>query len=219
MDKQERWNTRFAQQLDGWTADQWAATSDLRALLYETGVKLKAGDAQWSLDEANIVGQVVRNIAQAFGGHAAPIISGVTIKRTHASRWPFGFAGRQCYGWEGLGVVRLNDSAFAARGRAERVLTHELGHYYQEARAMLKAYMRATGGYQFNLLGFAQLNLTTYHCEEDPPNQWCLDNGVYEDFAGSFETFVYHQIGNPHPGHVLGPRRAQFFGSCKGLRV
>lgn len=110
MNKKERWDARFAQQFDGWTDAHRAATFELRALLYQAGVTLKSSDARWTLDEAAVVGLVVRNIAWAFGGPASRIIGGVTIKRTHASRWPLGFAGRRCYGWEGLGMVRLNDS-------------------------------------------------------------------------------------------------------------
>lgn len=213
-----RWDRRFRRQLAGWTDDQGAAAG-LRSLLYEAGVTLKAGNARWRPDEVIIVGQVIGNIAQAFGEPVSRIVGGVTIKRTHTSKWPLGFAWARCYGWQGLGIVRLNDSAFAAPHRAEHVLTHELGHYFQESRVMLRAYMRATGGHQFNWFGLALFNLSPYRCEEDPPNQWCLDNGVYEDFAGSFETFVYAQIGKPLAGHVLGPRRAQFFGSCESLRA
>lgn len=206
-----RWDQQLRRQVAGWTDVRWVAAADLRSLLYEAGITLRAGDAQWTLDEVATVGQAVRYIARAFGEPVSRIVGGVTIKRTRASRWPLGFAWTRCYSWEGLGVVRLNDSAFAAPGRAERVLTHELGHYFQERRGLLKAFMRATGGHQFNWLGIAQLNLTTYRCGGEAPNLWLRKAGVYEDFAGSFETFVYHQIGLLGSGSVLGARRAEFF--------
>jgi hypothetical protein len=217
--RRERWDSDFSQQIAGWTDADWAATDALRALLYEAGVTLEAGDALWTLDEATVVGQVVRNIAQAFGEPVSRIVGGVVVKRTRASRWPLGFAGRRCYGWEGLGTVRLNDSAFAAPSRAEHVLTHELGHYFQESRGLLNAFLRATGGYQFNWLGIAQLNLTSYRCGGEPPNRWLREAGVYEDFAGSFETFVYHQIGQPAPGSVLDDGRVQFFRTCQDISI
>ena len=211
--QQDRWDLGFSRQIAGWSEGQWAVTADLRTLLYKAGVTLKAGDALWTLDEVAVIGQVIGNVAQAFGAPASRIVGGVTIKRTHASQWPLGWAWVRCYGWEGLGVVRLNDSAFAAPGRAERVLTHELGHYFQEARGLLRAFLHATDGYQFNLLGVAQFNLTPYRCGGEPPNRWLREHGVYEDFAGSFEAFVSHQIGQPNPSSLLDTRRSEFFRS------
>lgn len=207
----EQWESHFSRQIAGWTDADWAAAADLRWRLYEAGVTLKAGDARWTPGEASTVGQAVGNIAQAFGEPVSRIVGGAIIRRTRTSRWPLGFAGRRCYGWEGLGVVRLNDSAFAAPGRAERVLMHELGHYFQESCNLIDAFLRATGGHQFNWLGIAQLNLTPYRCGGQAPAAWCEESGVYEDFAGSFETFVFHQIGRPHPSNVLDSTRACFF--------
>jgi hypothetical protein len=208
--EQEWWDHRFARQIAGWTDADWDGTSALRSLLYTVGVTIKSGDAHWTLDEVAIVDQVIHNIAHAFGGDAARIISGVTIRRTHASRWPLGFAWVRCGAWEGSGIVRINDSAFA-RGQADHVLTHELGHYFQESRDLIDGFREATGGQQFDLFGIAQFNLTPYRCGGQPPNDWTRQNGLYEDFAASFETFVYHQIGDPIPGNVLDERRRQFF--------
>jgi hypothetical protein len=205
------WESQFSRQVAGWTDAHWASTAALRSALYEAGVTVRSGDATWTLDELAMVEQVVGNIAQAFSRPASRIVGGVIVRRTHASQFPLGFAWKRCLGWEGLGTVRLNDSAFALPGRAERVLTHELGHYFQEAQRLTNQFMRATGGYQFNLMGAAQLNLTAYRCGGQAPNAWLRENGVCEDFAGSFETFVYQQIGRPHPDSLLDVRRAEFF--------
>lgn len=210
---QDWWDHQFSLQIAGWTPAGWGASSALRSSLYSAGVTIRCGDARWTLDEVAIVDQVVHNIAQAFGGHASPILSGVTIKRTHASQWPLGFAWMRCGAWEGSGIVRINDSAFA-RGQADHVLTHELGHYFQESRDLIDEFLEATGGYQFDLLGFAQLNLTSYKYGGQPPNDWTKENGVYEDFAASFETFVYHELGDPIAGNVLDDARRQFFLDC-----
>jgi hypothetical protein len=91
------------------------------------------------------------------------------------------------------------------------VLIHELGHYFEESRNLIDSFRQATGGHQFNLLGFAQLNITEYEPGGEPPNQWARRNGLYEDFAVSFETFVYQRIGEPVAGNVLDPRRGAFF--------
>lgn len=208
--EQELWDHRFSRQIAGWTEPDWTATSALRISLHAAGVTIESGDARWTLDEVDIVEQAIDNIAQAFGGDAAPIISGVKLKRTHDSRWPLGFAWMRCGAWEGSGIVRINDVAFA-RGQADHVLTHELGHYFQESRDLIDEFREATGGHQFDLLGFAQLNLTSYSYGGQPPNDWSKENGVYEDFAASFETFVYDRIGDPIPGNVLDDRRREFF--------
>ncbi len=209
--RKDWWEHQFARQVADWTDAHWASTSALRSTLYEAGVTVISGDATWTVDELAVAGRVVDNIAQAFGGPASRFVRGAIIRRTHASQFPLGFAWKRCLGWEGLGIVRLNDSAFAHPGRAERVLTHEFGHYFQESQGLTNQFLRATGGSQFNLLGAAQLNLTTYRCGGQAPNAWLRENGVCEDFAGSFETFVYHQIGRPIPDSVLDIRRSEFF--------
>jgi hypothetical protein len=207
---QDRWEYGFARQIAGWTEADWKARRAPCGRLYEAGVCLASGDACWTADEVALVGQVVGNIERAFGGRAERIIGGVTIKRTRSSKWPLGYAWRRCLGWEGLHAVRLNDSAFAS-GRAAHVLTHELGHYFEESRHLIGPFRKATGGCQFNLLGLAQLNITVYRPGGEPPNDWARRNGLYEDFAISFETFVYQQIGEPVRGNVLDPRRRLFF--------
>jgi hypothetical protein len=209
--EQDWWDYGFASQIPGWTVEDWAATDELRHLLYKAGVRIRSGSAAWSLDEVAVVGRAVRNIARAFGGQVRDIIGGVTIRRTRDSRWPLGLAWTRCAGWEGMGTVRLNNRAFANPVRAAHVLTHELGHYFQESRWLLDEFLEATGGYQFNLLGIAQFNLTPYRYGGEPPNDWLKEHGVYEDFAGSFETFVYHQLGDPIPGNVLDTSRRLFF--------
>jgi hypothetical protein len=209
--RRDWWNHEFSRQVSDWTEAHWASTSALRSTLFEAGVTVKSGDATWTVDELSVVERVVGNVAQAFGRSARSIVGGVLIRRTRVSQFPLGFAWKRCLGWEGLGTVRLNDSAFALPGRAERVLTHEFGHYLLETQGLINQFLRATGGYQFNLLGAAQLNLTPYRCGGEAPNDWLRENGVCEDFAGSFETFVYHQIGRPHADCVLDVRRAEFF--------
>ena len=208
--EQELWDHRFSRQIAGWTEPDWTVTSALRSSLFAAGITIESGDARWTLDEVAIVEQVIHNIAQAFGGDAAPIVSGVMLKRTHASRWPLGFAWVRCGAWEGSGIVRINDSAFA-RGQADHVLTHEIGHYFQESRDLIDEFLEATGGHQFDLFGIGQFNLTPYSYGGQPPNDWSKQNGLYEDFAASFETFVYHQVGDPIPGNVLDDRRREFF--------
>jgi hypothetical protein len=209
--RKDWWEHQFARQVAGWTDAHWASTSAMRSTLYAAGVTVKSGDASWTVDELTVVERVVGNIARAFEGPASRIVGGVIIRRTRASQFPLGFAWKRCLGWEGLGTVRLNDSAFAQPGRAERVLTHEFGHYLQESRGLTNQFLRATGGYQFNLFGAAQLNLTAYRCGGEAPNDWLRENGACEDFAGSFETFVYRQIGRPLPDSVLDVRRSEFF--------
>ena len=205
----ERWEQRFAAQVAGWTGADWEASQPVLALLYRAGVRLISGDACWTATEVALVGQVVGNIERAFGGRVERIIGGVTIKRTRASKWPLGYAWKRCLGWQGLRAVRLNNSAFAS-GRAAHVLTHELGHYFEETRRLIEPFRQATGGHQFNLLSIAQLNITEYKPGGQPPNTWARRNGLYEDFAVSFETFVYQRLGQPVAGNVLDPRRGSF---------
>ena len=209
--RRDWWEHQFARQVAGWTDAHWALTSAMRSTLYEAGVSVRSGDAAWTVDELAVVERVGGNIAQAFGRPASRIVGGVIIRRTQASQFPLGFAWKRCLGWEGLGIVSLNDSAFANPGRAERVLTHEFGHYFQESQRLINQFLRVTSGYQFNVLGAAQLNLTAYRCGGEAPNAWLRENGACEDFAGSFETFVYQQIGRPLADNVLDVRRAEFF--------
>jgi hypothetical protein len=208
--EQDWWDYQFSAEIAGWTSSDWVLTYALRLLLYAADVTIKSGDAQWVLSEVEIIGQVVQNITQAFGGDASSIIGGVTIKRMHANQWPLGFAWEPCGARQALGTIRINDSAFAA-GVADHVLTHELGHYFQQSQGLIDDFRKATGGYQFNLLGIAQLNLTPYNWGGTPPNEWVKENGIYEDFAASFETFVYYRIGNPIPDNTMGARRYWFF--------
>jgi len=208
---QDWWDYQFSLQIAGWSAGNWVTTCALRALLYIAGVTIKSGDAQWTLEEIATVGQVVSNIAQAFGAPVSRIIGGVTLKRMHKSLWPLGFGWKPGGAWEALGTVRVNDSAFAVPGNAEHALTHELGHYFQESQGLIDDFRKATGGSQFNLFGMASLNLTPYKWGGTPPNEWVKKNGLYEDFAASFEIFVYQQIGDPCPGAVMDTSRFRFF--------
>jgi hypothetical protein len=210
--EREVWDRRFALLFEGWTDKRWAATRDLRSLLFAAGVTLKPGDARWRLEEVEVVGQTVRCITKAFGQPVSRIIGGVVIKRTHASQWPLGTYWKRCAAWEGMGVVRINTISFAHE-RAEHVLTHELGHYLQESQDLIDAFVEATGGYQFNPLGVAQFNLTEYRCGGQPPNEYASRGGLYEDFAVSFEAFVYQQINRPLLGSILDSRRRRFFAS------
>jgi hypothetical protein len=208
-----RWEQRLAAQVRDWSAADWEASQGIRERLFLARVHLESGDACWTPGEVAVVDQVVVNIGRAFDGQPERVVGGVIIKRTVASRWPLGFTWKRCLGWEGLGVVRMNDSAFSA-GRAAHVLTHELGHYFEESRRLIEPFRRATGGYQFNPLGLAQLNITEYQPGGEPPNRWVTRSGLYEDFAVSFETYVYRRIGEPVAGNVLDPRRGAFFGQC-----
>ena len=208
--EQDWWDHQVTMLRTGRASDESTLTRALHSLLHAARVAVKDGDARWTLGEVASIGNVIQNLAQVFGGDVSRMIGGVTITRTHASRWPLGFVWKPCGAWHGYGTIRINDSAFAA-GVADHVLTHELGHYFQQSRRLLDAFRKATGGSQFNLLGIAQLNLTPYYWGGTPPNDWVILNGLYEDFAASFETFVYHRLGRPIRENVLGPERLEFF--------
>ena len=208
--EQDWWNYQFAVEGAGRASDESTLTRALDSLLHAARVTVKDGDARWMLGEVGSIGNVIRNLTEAFGGDVSRMIGGVTIKRTHASRWPLGFAWKPCGAWHGYRTIRINDSAFAARV-ADHVLTHELGHYFQQSRGLIADFRKATGGSQFNLLGIAQLNLTPYNWGGTPPNDWVIMNGLYEDFAASFETFVYHRLGRPIQENVMGSERLEFF--------
>ena len=204
------WDYLFSTAGAVWVSDGSVLTHALSPLLSDAGVTVESGDARWTLGQVVSIGEVIRNLTEAFGGDVSRMIGGVTIRRTHASRWPLGFAWKPCGAWHGFGTIRINDSAFAA-GVADHVLTHELGHYFQGSRRLLGAFRKATGGSQFNWLGAAQLNMTPYYWGGTPPNDWVIVSGLYEDFAASFETFVYDRIGKPIRENVLGPERLEFF--------
>jgi RHS repeat-associated protein len=195
--EQDWWDYQFSLQISDWSAGAWATTYALRQLLFAAGVTIQAGFddiavwhgafcpgvnvdpvIKWTLSEVAVIGQVISNIAQVFGNNARHIVGGVNFVRLHNARWPLIYAGQKARAFEEFLTVYVNDSAFSQPGAGEHVLTHELGHYLQDSHFGLLSQFRRARSSQF-------------------PNRYARDNGLAEDFAASFEIFVFGSIGRP----------------------
>jgi hypothetical protein len=133
--------------------------------------------ALWAPSEVVETGLAVRNIARVFGDHGRHIAGGADIVRTRNARYPFLIAGKKAPAFEQMLTTHINDTAFRSPGTGEHTVTHELGHYVQESRHLLGAFRRARSA--------------------DYPNDHARLHGPAEDFAASFEIFVYESLGDP----------------------
>lgn len=193
--EQDWWDYQFSLQISDWSAGTWAVTYETRQVLFLAGVTLLAGfectwyrrslPVLWTQSEVAEVGQAVHNIAQVFGNNARHIVGGVKIMRMRNARWPLLFAGKKAPAFEQFLTIYVNDGAFRSPGIGEHTLTHELGHYLQESQHLLGKFKRTRS--------------TVY------PNEYASTSGPSEDFAASFEIFIYESIGHPvlENGEVL----------------
>ena len=187
LPEQDPWDRLFSLQLTDLSARAWEATLDARQALCLAGVTLSAGfectwyrvplPVLWTPREVAEVGRAVRNIAQVFGQDARHIVSGARIVRRRNARYPFLLAGRRAPAFQQLLTTHVNDHAFRSPGTGEHTLTHELGHYLQESQHLLGKFKRARS--------------SVY------PNDYARTRGPAEDFAASFEVFVYESLGAP----------------------
>ena len=182
-----RWDRLFSLQITDWGARAWEATHEARQALRLAGVTLSAGfectwyrlslPVLWTPREVAEAGRAVRNIAQVFGQDARHIVGGARIVRMRNARYPFLFAGKRAPAFQQLLTTHVNDHAFRSPGTGEHTLTHELGHYLQESQHLLGKFKRARS--------------SVY------PNDYARTRGPAEDFAASFEVFVYESLGTP----------------------
>jgi hypothetical protein len=168
---QQEWGEEFSRQIEGWGAACWAETGELRKLLWEAGVTLRAGDVRWTAAQATVVGEAVQRIADRFDGKARPLVGGVTlILQSQASPWWAPLwrwwnrkpAGYRFGAYQNRGKICVTPSYVNVGG-----LVHELGHYYDEKQRLSRAY---------------QAHVKQAGLE--------LETNRFEDFANAFAAYV-----------------------------
>jgi hypothetical protein len=173
--EQDGWDYHFSLQFRDWNAASWEQTYPLRTLLRAAGVTLKAGDVQWTVAQAEVVGRAVQRITDRFDGDPRPVIGGaIVILKTVTNPWwaplwrwrnkkprSFRFGG---YQYRGKIYMRPHNVRTAS-------LLHEMGHYYDEKRHLSRAYEKQV----------RQAGLD-------------IDTNRFEDFANAFRDYVLGKL-------------------------
>jgi hypothetical protein len=203
--EQEAWDRVLSRHMADRGVRAGRITGEARRALFRAGVTLSAGfdctwyrlprPALWTPEEVVAAGQAVHNIARVFGNGARHIVGGARIVRMRYARYPLLFMGKRAPAFQQFLTTHVNDHAFRSPGTGEHTLTHEFGHYLHESQQLLRHFKRARSA--------------------DYPNDHARTHGAVEDFAASFEVFVYESLGNPviEKGRALAvdPSRRQFF--------
>lgn len=171
-----RWDAQLALRIADLDPAAWAAIIEQRERLFAAGAHLLHLRAPWKVAEVAAMGRALAHIGRVFGNGGEHLVRGVRLVRLRQVRFPLVYAGRPCPAFEAFGRVWLGDAAFRSPLSAEHSVVHELGHYVQES---------------LHLLGqFKQARSDVYPCPY-------ARTSAVEDFASSFEIFVYERIGEP----------------------
>lgn len=169
--RQQEWDEKFSRQIEGWSAAGWAQTGELRRLLCEAGVTLRAADVKWTVAQVGIVGEAVQRIADRFDGEARALVGGVTIILQSQANpcwaplwrwWNRKPAGYRFGAYQNRGKICVTPNHVNVGG-----LLHEMGHYYDEKHRLSRAYQAHVKG--------AGLEIETNR---------------FEDFANAFAAHV-----------------------------
>ncbi|RPJ39028.1 MAG: hypothetical protein EHM35_03240, partial [Planctomycetaceae bacterium] len=187
---QDWWDYQFSLQFEEWFPNLWQQTYDLRSVLWNADVTLKADDVRWTLEQAGRVRDAVTCIAERFGGDVRRFIGGVTVvlqsvvmpwwERIRDPNADFG-------GYEYWGHVYLEPTSGVG------TILHEMGHYFDEANHLSRAYQKELRGAGLQVVG-----------------------NRYEDFANAFRVYVLRMQMDPVRERYLDQFRISIFPHANG---